>query len=205
MANNITAVGIETLINTAWRNQANGYITTNPERATSVDAGAITNGTIITNSVLRLANDVYNGYIQPGQYVDPGRDVLGEETFQVGFSPGYNKLSLALWQWAGYYSAVRYCRFEVSSNTGPVPAYYRYCYLPTFTEALTSAGITPSYIGGIAGIVAGNDIVYQNIVDVVEILKAHLKNVHEDSTYGTLQTVCHSSCHYSCHSSRSRR
>lgn len=213
MANNITAVGIETLINIAWRNQANSYITTNPERATSVDAAKITNGTIITTRVLDTADRVSilvgratTVDLSPGRYIEPSYDILGEGTFQLDFPPNYNnKLSFALFMWAQHYSAVRYCRFEVQSDTGPIPAYYKYCYLWNYSDAMSVNGITPAYIGDIAGITTGEDIVYQNIVDVVEILKAHLKNVHEDSAYGTLQTVCHSSCHYSCHSSRSRR
>lgn len=213
MANNIRAVEIETLINVAWRTQANSYITTNPERATSVDAAKITNGTIITTRVLDTADRVSILFgrantvdLSPGRYIEPSYDILGEGTFQLDFPPNYNnKLSFALFLWAHHYSAVRYCRFEVTSNTGPIPAYYRYCYLWTYSDAMVDNGITPAYIGDIAGIKAGEDIVYQNIVDVVEILKAHLKNVHEDSAYGTLQTVCHSSCHYNCHSSRNRR
>ena len=214
MANNtITAIGIESLINLAWRNQANSYITTNDERVTLEESTKVVNGTIIMTRVLDPANSVQvpglnlsNWMTHPGFIVSPGFSILGENTFQLDYGMTWvNKLSLALWNWANAYSAVRYCKFEVSDTSGPIPPFYRYCLLPVFTDALTISGITPSYIGELAGITAGSDINYQNLVDIIDVLKLHLQSVHEDSQYGTLQTFCHSNCHSSCHSSRNRR
>lgn len=201
MNNEIRAVGIESLVNEAFRNQANSYITTNPDKATSIDANKITNGTIVIGQVLPPADSVRYRNIHPAEIVEPLQNILGEGTIQTSGQ----RLGLALWQWATVYSAVRYCRFEIDTNTGPIPPYFKYCYLPTFSDGMTVYGITPSYINAIGGFITGNDITYDEIVNVIQLLKAHLKNVHEDPTYGTLFQFCHSSCHSNCHGSRSRR
>lgn len=201
MSEEIRAAGIESLINQAFRNQANSYITTNPNKANSTDASYLSGGTIIINQVLPLADSIRYPNLNPGQQVDPYQNILGEGTNQLSGQ----RLGLSLWQWATVYSAVRYCKFEITSNTGPIPPYFKYCYLSTFTDAMTSFGITPSYINSVGGFVAGNDIKYADIVNVIDMLKVHLKNVHEDPTYGQYVNFCHSSCHSNCHGSRSRR